>query len=169
MNVLDAISTRRSIRRFTGEIINDEQLKTILKAGFQAPSAHNRHPREYIVVRDKEILQGITDAHKYAKMVPDAGTVIVVCGNKEKQEDMDFITMDCSAAIQNMLLAAHSLDLGAVWCALYPGKDLVKATSELLELPDHIIPISMVVVGVKARETDPRDRYDKSCIKFDKW
>src|SRR5690554_4415591 len=118
MNVLDAIFSRRSIRKFTGEQVKEEDLKTILKAGFQAPSAHNYQPREYIVVKDKEILNKISEFHKYAKMLPNAGCGIVVCGDTSKQEEIGFLVEDCSASIQNMLLAAHGLGLGAVWCGL---------------------------------------------------
>ena len=85
MNILEAINSRRSIRKFTGEIISDQDLKTILKAGFQAPSAHNLEPREYIVVKDKKIIEEIAQFHEHAKMLPQAGCGIIVCGdNKNK-------------------------------------------------------------------------------------
>ena len=169
MNVLDAIFTRRSIRKFTGEPIKEEDLKLILKAGFQAPSAHNYEPREYIVIRDKEILNKIADFHQYAKMLPEAGCGIVVCGDTSKQEDIGFLVEDCSASIQNMLLAAHGLGLGAVWCGLYSRQHLVDAMSETLNIPEHIIPIGLVVVGVKAQDRNPKDRYNEEKIHYDKW
>ncbi|CCQ92806.1 putative NADH dehydrogenase/NAD(P)H nitroreductase [[Clostridium] ultunense Esp] len=169
MNVLEAIMTRRSIRKFTGEPISEEDLKTILKAGFQAPSAHNFQPREYVVVRDQEKIQKITEFHKYAKMLPKAGCGIIVCGDREKQPEIGFLVEDCSASIQNMLLAAHGLGLGAVWCGLYSVEKLTKAMAEVLELPEHIIPIGMVVVGVKDEEKDSVDRYDESKIHYDRW
>lgn len=169
MNVLDAIFTRRSIRKFTGEPIKDEDLKLILKAGFQAPSAHNYEPREYVVVKDREVLNKIADFHQYAKMLPNAGCGIVVCGDTSKQEEMGFLVEDCSASIQNMLLAAHGLGLGAVWCGLYSRQKLVDAMSEILNLPKHIIPIGLVVVGVKDQERAPIDRYNEEKIHYDKW
>ncbi len=169
MNVLEAIFTRRSIRKFTGEPISEEDLKTILKAGFQAPSAHNFQPREYVIVRDKKTIERITEFHKYTKMLPKAGCGIIVCGDKDKQPEIGFLVEDCSASIQNMLLAAHGLGLGAVWCGLYSVEKLTKAMTEILELPDHIIPIGMVVVGIKDEDKDSVDRYDESKIHFDKW
>lgn len=169
MNVLDVINTRRSIRSYTGELISEEQLKTILKAGFQAPSAHNREPREYIVIRDEDILEKIPTFHPYTKMLPKAKCGIVVCGNKEKQSEVGFLALDSAASIQNMLLAAHGLDLGAVWCGLYPIPELIEPISELLGLPEHIIPISMVVVGVKDKDSKPIDRYNEDNIRYDKW
>ena len=169
MNVLDAIWTRRSIRSFTGELINDEDLKTILKAGFQAPSAHNRQAREYIVIKDKDILEKIPTFHPYTKMLPEAKCGIIVCGNKEKQSEVGFLALDSAASIQNMLLAAHGLGLGAVWCGLYPIPELIEPISELLELPEHIIPISMVVVGIKSKDSEPIDRYNEDNIRYEKW
>lgn len=169
MDVLETIFTRRSIRKFTGEPIRDEDLKTILKAGFQAPSAHNYQPREYIVVRDKETIKKISEFHKYAKMLPKAGCGIIVCGNKDKQPEMGFLIEDCSAAMQNILLAAHGLGLGAVWCGLYSVEKLTEDMKDVLELPENIIPIGMVVVGVKDEEKAAIDRYDESKVHFDKW
>lgn len=169
MNVIEAINTRRSIRKFTGEIISDEELKVILKAGFQAPSAHNFQPRDYVVVKDKEIIDKIADFHPYAKMLPKAGCGIVVCGDSQKQPQMGFLVADCSAAIQNMLLAAHGLGLGAVWCGIYCDEKLVKNMSEVLKLPEKIIPIGMVVVGKKAVDKEAVDRYDESKVHYDRW
>lgn len=169
MNILDAINTRRSIRKFTGEIIKDEDLKTILQAGFQAPSAHNFEPREYIVVKDQDTLEEIAGFHKYAKMLPKAGCGIVVCGDNVKQNRMGFLIADCSASIQNMLLTAHSLGLGAVWCGLFPQDDLVEAMTDVLNLPENIIPIGMVTVGVKDIDLDPLDRYNEDRVHYEKW
>ena len=169
MKILEAIHTRRSIRQFTGEVINEEQLTSILKAGFQAPSAHNRQPWEYIVIREKEAINEIAKFHPYAKMLPQAGCAIVVCGNKEKQKEEGFLLLDCAASIQNMLLAAHGLGLGAVWCGLYPIPELVEPITKLLGLPTHVIPVSMVVVGNTEKQAKELDRYDENCIRFEKW
>ncbi len=169
MDVLQAIMTRRSIRRFTGEVISEEQLDTLVRAGFQAPSAHNEQPWHFVVVRDKEKLEVIGKTHGYAKMLPSAGCGIIVCGDEEKQNNRGFLVEDCSAAIQNILLAAHGIGLGAVWCGIYDSGNLVDFMKELLELPNNIIPIGMVVVGVKDAEKAPSDRYDANKVHYDKW
>ncbi|HZK33528.1 MAG TPA: nitroreductase family protein [Tissierellaceae bacterium] len=169
MNILDAIMTRRSIRRFTGGVISDENLKLLLKAGFQAPSAHNREPREFIVLKEKAVLDEISEFHRYAKMLPKAGCGIIVCGDKTKQENFGFLIEDCSASMQNILLAAHGLGLGAVWCGLYPVSEYVEEISKTLELPEHIIPIGMVVVGEKDEDRESIDRYNPESIHYDKW
>lgn len=169
MDIIEGIMTRRSIRHFTGELISDEQLETILRAGFQAPSAHNMQPWEFIVVRDKDKINEIKEFHKYAKMVEDAGTLIVVCGDKNKQENLGLLVSDTSAAIQNMLLASHGLELGAVWCGIYDIYDYIANFSEILNLPDHILPVGMVVVGNKIKGRSMQDRYDEDKIHHDTW
>ena len=169
LDIIEGIMTRRSIRHFNGELISDEQLDTMLRAGFQAPSAHNMQPWEFIVVRDKAKLAKIKEFHKYAKMVEDAGTVIVVCGNRSKQENMGFLVSDTSAAIQNMLLTAHGLGLGAVWCGIYDEPGYPLRFSEILNLPEQILPIGMVVVGNKIKDRSMQDRYDEDKIHYDTW
>lgn len=169
MNILDTIMTRRSIRRFTGQVISDENLEKILKAGFQAPSAHNTEPRDFVVVKEESILNEISEFHKYAKMLPGAGCGIIVCGDKTKQEELGYLIADCSASIENMLLAAHGLGLGAVWCGVYPVSDYVENMSKTLNLPDHIIPVGMVVVGEKDQEAKFIDRFDSESVHYDKW
>jgi nitroreductase len=169
MDIIEAIMTRRSIRKFTGIPISKEQEDIILKAGFQAPSAHNMQPWEFVVIRDIEVLKGIKEYHKYAQMVDNAGFAILVCGDTKKQKSLGFLIEDCSASIQNMLLAAHGIGLGAVWCGIYGGEDLVDKTRSLLEIPEDIIPIGLVVIGNKVEEKNPKHIYDENKIHYDKW
>ena len=90
MKALEAILSRRSIRKFTGDLISDEDLGVILKAGFAAPSAHNRQPWEFIVLKDPQLIETIAENHKYAKMLPSAGRGIIVCGDHSKQKKWGF-------------------------------------------------------------------------------
>lgn len=168
MNIIDTINTRRSIRKFTGKVIDEENLKLILKAGFQAPSAHNLRPREFVVVKNNDKLEKISKFHKYAKMAPSAGCGIVVCGDSSKQQNIGLLNSDCSASIQNMLLAAHGLGLGAVWCGISHDK-LIEDFSQLLDLPEHIIPLGMVVTGETDQKTVSIDRYNTEHIHYDKY
>lgn len=169
MDVLEAIFTRRSIRKFTGQPVAEEDLNTILRAGFQAPSAHNYQPWDFVIVREKSTIERIAQVHPYAKMLPQAGCGIVVCGDKAKQGMTGFLVADCSAAIENMLLAAHGIGLGAVWCGLYPVSQLTKATAEILNLPSSIVPVGMVVVGHKNEQKMPAERYNESKVHFEQW
>lgn len=169
MDVLDAIFTRRSIRKFTGEQVSEEDLKTILKAGFSAPSAHNYRPQHFVIVREKSSLEAIASFHPYCKMLLNAGCGIIVCGDSEKQNATGFLVEDCSASIQNMLLAAHGLGLGAVWCGLYPIPKLTKPMAELLKLPSTIIPVGIIALGHKNQEREAPDRYEDSKVHFEQW
>jgi nitroreductase len=169
MDVFEAIMTRRSIRSYSGVPISEENLTTILKAGFQAPSASNHQPWHFVVIRDSQMLSRISNAHRYAKMLPAAGCGIVVCGDKELQGMTGFLVEDCSAAIENMLLAANGLGLGAVWCGLYPNTRLAGPVADLLKLPAKVVPVGMVVVGHKAEEKPFEDRYHPERIHYETW
>lgn len=169
MDILEALFTRRSIRRYTGESITEEQLNILLKAGFCAPSAHNHQPWHFIVVREKNTLDSIAAIHPYAKMLPQAGCGIIVCGDKNEEGSEGFLVEDCSAAIQNILLAAHGMGLGAVWCGLYPVPKLTRNISEFVKLPSSVIPVGLVVVGHKDEEKAPVDRFKSEKIHYEKW
>ncbi len=118
---LNVIYTRRSVRSFTGEAVAREDLMKILRAGMSAPSAVNVQPWAFVVVTKRETLDELCDTLPYAKMLDKAGAAIIVCGIPDKDEvySADYWVMDCSAASENILLAAHALGLGAVWTAVY--------------------------------------------------
>lgn len=188
MDVITAIRTRRSIRKYTGEPLDEQGLRAILDAGFCAPSASNRRPWHFMVVRDPAMLESIAGAHPYAKMMPAAGCCILVCGDQTIQGRIGLLVEDCSAAIQNMLLAAHGLGLGAVWCGLYIGEDtqpkpagdqpkaaagiareLFHEFANLLRLPPHILPVGMIAVGHADESKDGTDRFDESRVHYESW
>lgn len=169
MDIIEAIFTRRSIRKFEEGPISQEQLYTIIKAGCQAPSAHNRQPWHFIVVKDKNKFEKISNFHSYAKMLPSADVCIVVCGDKERQSMNGFLIEDCSAAIQNMLLATHGIGLGAVWCGLYPVTNLTRQMKKLLSIPSTIIPVGMIVLGQIGEQRPVEDRFDEKKIHNEKW
>lgn len=169
MDIIDAILTRRSIRKFTGKAITNEQLNLLLKAGFQAPSAHNHQPWHFVVVRDNKTLEEIANLHPYAKMLPQAGCGIIVCGDINKESREGFLVEDCSAAIQNILLAAHGIGLGAVWCGVYPDTDRTAVFSKILSLPENIIPVGLIAVGYPDEKKETADRFDSSKIHYEKW
>lgn len=163
------ILERRSIRKFTGNLISKKDLENLLRAGFQAPSAHNKQAREYIVLRDKKILEKVSSVHKYGKMLGEAGTGIIVCGDLSSQDRLGYLVADCSASIQNMLTMAQHLGLGAVWCGIHPIEKLEEDIRQILNLPDNILPVGMVVVGEKAEDKECLDRYREDRIHIDKW
>ncbi len=169
MELLEAIFTRRSVRKFTGEPVQEDNLQTILRAGCYAPSATNRQPWRFVVIRDPKTLEAISKIQPFSKMIPQAGCCIVVCGDKERQGMMGFLVEDCSAAMQNMLLAAHGLGLGAVWCGLYPVPLFTKPVAKLLGLPAKIVPVGMMALGIPAETRSVEDRFDPGKVHFEKW
>jgi len=168
MEAMEAIMTRRSIRRYTGKQVSPELERRLLEAGMAAPSAHNRQPWHFIVVRSRETLDRIPEFHRYSKMLREASLAVVVCGDNEVQTT-EFWAQDCSAATENMLVAANALGLGAVWLGVHPGEEPVSKTRELLGIPGHVTPLCIVSVGYPAEEKPPGNRYDESKVHREKW
>ncbi len=170
MEVNTAIFTRRSIRRFIPGEISDEVLNTILKAGFHAPTAANKRPVHFIVVKDRELLKTLSEAKQEAQMIREAAIAIVVCGDKSKQPYHDFLHEDCSAAIENMLLCIHGLGLGAVWCGVPEIlSDCFQMYINKLHLPENIIPIGTIAIGHIGEEKPYIDRFDKEKVHYNCW
>jgi nitroreductase len=166
MTTLDAIFSRRSIRKFKSILISKAIINKILKAAMQAPSAHNQQPWYFIVITDKDKLDQIPKFHKYAQMSIDAPAGILVCADVKKFTDEDFWQQDLSAATQNILLAIHALGLGGVWTGVYPKKEIMNGFKKLLELPNNIIPFSFIPFGEKAEFKEPNDRFSEDNILF---
>lgn len=169
MNIQEAILTRRSIRKYTGEPVSETEIREVIRAGSYAPSAHNRQPWRFVVLRNPEMLGRIAEFHPYGKMAPQAGCAIIVCGDGEAQPTDQFLPQDCGACIENMLLAAHGMGLGTVWCGLHPVKRLTDALRDWLSLPETVVPIGMVVLGHGAEEREVKERYDEGKVHWDTW
>lgn len=170
MDALTAIFTRRSIRKYTNQPVSDETVKTLLQAAMVAPSARNEQPWEFIVIRDKKILDQVTGFHPFAKHVAGAPVAIVVAGNTKLEAEKGLWALDCSNATMNILLAAHSLGLGAVWTTLYPYKDRMDGARTLLAIPDHVIPLAIIPIGYPGETKPPAiDRFNPERIHKDKW
>lgn len=167
--MLDVIRKRRSIRKYTGKPVSGEALEELLRAAMQAPSARNLQPWEFVVSRSGPVLESIPGVHPYAGMVPGAGAIILVCGNREIQPEPGYLAEDCSAAVQNILLEAVDQGLGAVWLGVYPREERMAGLSELFRLPAHILPVALVSIGVPGEEKGFEDRYDPGKVHTDRW
>jgi len=168
---LGFIFGRRSIRVFLPGEVSDEQVKTLLEAAMSAPSAVAKDPWRFVVVRKKETLKKIADALPNGKMLSDAAVGIVVCGDIEAAHDkqLSYMLQDCAAAIENLLLAAHILGLGACWLGVHPRENRIKAIKEILGLPENIIPVSVVAVGKPGETKEPRTRYKAEKVHYERW
>jgi nitroreductase len=169
MEVLEAIHTRRSIRKFEDKTIPPEILKKIVNAAMAAPSAGNSQPWEFIVLTEKKVLAQVPAINPYAQMAVGAPAAVLVCGKLEVEKFPGYWVVDCSAATQNMLLAAHSLGLGAVWTGIYPQQDRMDGFARLLGLPDRITAHSLVVMGYPAQSLPAQDRFRLDRVHCNRW
>jgi nitroreductase len=167
--VIDAILKRRSIRRYRKKSVDKSTIMELLTAGMYAPSARNEQPWHYIVIEDRETLNRIMEIHPYASMLPGASFAILVCGDEALELSKGYWPVDCAASTQNILLAAHALGLGAVWLGVYPRPERQKGIREILELPAHIHPFSLVSVGYPAEEKGVPERFKEDRIRWDRW
>lgn len=169
--VLDNIATRASVRQFTDQPVPDAVMEEILRAGMAAPSAVNKQPWAFVVVTAPERIAALNEVHPYANL-KTATAAVIVCGDMEKALEgraREYWVQDCSAVTENILLAAHALGLGAVWCGVYPSPDRVSAVSEVLGLPGSIVPLNIVTMGYPAAEVQPKDKWDPARIHYQQW
>lgn len=169
MNTLEAICTRRSIRKFLDKAIDDDILSKILKAAMYAPSAHNEQLWHFVILKNRQILESTAKILLHASMCTSAPCAILVCGDLLLEKSEGRWSHDCAAATQNMLLAIHELGLGGVWSAIYPRKEGVTEMQELLHIPDNVIPFSLVVLGYGNEKPKQPERFQKERIHYDKW
>ena len=169
MEVLEAIINRRSIRRYTGEDVSENEVETLLKAAMYAPSAVNKRPWHFIIFRNKATIDEIVAVHPNAGMLRQASVGILICWDERLQHDEGYGPVDCAAATQNILLAAHGLGLGAVWVGIYPRVHRIEALHRIFELPEHVKPFSVVSVGRPAEKKPVPDRFDRKRIHPEKW
>lgn len=166
---MEAIFNRRTIRNLNSGNISDDQIRTILKAGMAAPDAFNVNGREYIVVKSKEGLKKVSEAHAASKTALHANVVIIVCGDTRVDKYPEVIGLNCAAAIENMLVCATGLGFGSSWIGTYPNKEIAAYMHEKFEIPDYIMPIGMVAVGAPDNSAAPHNEYHENNVHFEKF
>ena len=167
---LQNIMTRTSVRAYeAGRPVEPEKVETLLRAGMAAPTAMNRQPWHFVVVDDTAQMNRLAQANGRAQMLQSAPLAIVVCGDLTKTNEgpgQQFWIQDCSAATENILLAAHALGLGAVWTALYPMTERYQPVQEALQLPSTMLPLCTIVIGYPAGEQTPKDKYTTENVSY---
>jgi nitroreductase len=169
MDAMEAILSRRSIRQYTNKAVPESLITELLHAAMAAPSAGNEQPWHFIVVRDRASLDAIPQFHPYSAMLKHASVAVVVCGDLTREKFKGFWVQDCSAATENLLLAAAARGLGAVWTALYPMEDRVAGMRKLLGLPEHVVPLSLVPIGYPAEYPGKAERFSHDRIHQERW
>jgi nitroreductase len=168
---LGFIFGRRSIRVYSPGEIPEETVTRLLEAAMAAPSAMTKDPWRFVVVRERAGLSAMAEALPGGKMLATATLAIVVCGDLDTafERQVSFMLQDCSAAIENLLLAAHALGLGACWVGVHPGETAVRRLKDLLSLPPSVIPIAAVSLGLPGEDLEPRTRFNNAYVHFEKW
>jgi len=164
---LTAIFARRSVRSYTGAPVPGRDLAALLEAAMAAPSARGLDPWRFIVVTERPRLDHLARLHPYARMLEQAGACIAVCGDRVVAPD--FWVQDCSAATENILVAASMLGLGTVWLGVHPRAEREAGLKEYLHVPDECGVLCLVAVGVPADTPGPRTRYDERKVHRETW
>jgi|SRR5271157_1811419 len=168
MDATQAILTRRSIRKYTQEPVSGETVTELLKAAMSAPTAAGE-VWDFVIVRDRSILEGVSKFHPHAEMLKSAAVAILVCGSPTIEKLPGRWVLDCAAATENILIAANALGLGAVWVGIYPVEERIRGMRSLLGIPDHVVPLSMVSIGHPGEKKAPSSRFRQERVHRDRW
>jgi nitroreductase len=166
MEAINAILTRRSIRRYTAQPVPEETIHLLLEAAMQSPTARNTQSWSFVVITNRATLDSLVEIHPYAKMLKEAPLAILVCADLKVEADKSYQCINCAAATQNILLAAYASGLGSVWLGVYPREERINPIKELLNLPENILPISLIAIGFPAEEKTSPARYDDKKVMF---
>ncbi|MGE4537471.1 MAG: nitroreductase family protein [Desulfovibrio sp.] len=171
MDLFEAIHTRRSIRAFTEAPVSEADMDAILRAAMAAPSAGNAQPWHFIILDDRATMDAIVAIHAHAAMIRQAPVAVVVAAElaQEKYPGFGYWTLDCSAAVENMLLAARGLGIGSVWCGIYPRTERMEGLTKLLGLPDGVKAHALVVLGHPAQDFKRVERFKPERIHKNRW
>ncbi len=163
---------RRSVRVYRpGEAVSDDEVRALLEAAMAAPSARACDPWRFLVVRERADLDALADLLPYGKMLRQAPLGVIVCGDQAQanRQELSYLLQDCSAAVQNLLIAAHLLGLGAVWLGVHPNEDRVTGIRRLFGVPEAILPIAAISIGRPAETPAPRTRFNPDFVYNGRW
>jgi nitroreductase len=170
--ILGNILSRKSVRHYTNQPVSKEQLGILMKAGMAAPTANNKQPWAFAAITERKKLDFLAANLPYARMLAQAPAAIVVCGDMTKTAGArrpELWIQDCSAATENILLAAEGIGLGAVWTALYPYEERYSVVQKTLSCPEHIIPLCILPVGYPEGSDQPKDKFKPENIHWEQW
>ncbi len=168
-DALTVIHSRKSVRKYLDKPVTKEQLETLLRAGMASPTAADKRPWAFVAVTDRAVLDTLQYSSPNTKMLRQAKAAIVVCGDTRKGLRSDVWVQDCSAASENILLAAEAIGLGAVWCGIYLNPEPTAYVKRVLNLPAEVIPLNIISIGYPTGEEKSKNKWDPSNIHWDKW
>jgi nitroreductase len=169
MDAIEAIMTRRSVRQFTPQAVTDAEIEVVLRAAMAAPSAGNERPWRFVVATDAAVLARLSKATPFAGAIAGAPAAIVICADRRSLKYPGFWPVDCAAATENLLLAAHAIGLGGVWIGVHPIAPLMWNVRRIVGVPKGIEPMSLVALGHPLKVREPLDRYEPEWVHLQGW
>ncbi|MFO7526301.1 MAG: nitroreductase family protein [Ignavibacteriaceae bacterium] len=169
MENTEALLTRRSIRKYKDRQIKKDKLDNILKSAMYAPSAMNLQAWHFIVIDDSHILNETIKSIPHAELLKQTPAAILVCGDTAIEKNESWMIQNCSAAIENILLAAHGLGIGSCWIAIHGIAEVVENVSKQFKLPENVVPVSLISLGYPDETVTAEDRFNKEKVHYNKW
>lgn len=164
---LSVIYNRKSVRSFIKDRpVSEEDIQALIKAGMSAPSGKDTRPWEFVIINDRAILDKMAKELPTAKMLSQAPMAIVVCGDTIRSS---YWYLDCSAATENILLAAEAMELGGVWTAAYPYRDRMATVIKHTNMPAQVLPLVVIPIGYPMGNHSVKDKYEEKKIHMNKW
>lgn len=164
-NSLKGIFHRTSVRQYQDKPVEKEKIKLMLRAAMAAPSAMNQQPWEYYVVTNREIIEKLSESTPYTGCAKGAPVVFVACYRKECLRPM-YAQIDMSASVENLLLEADELGLGAVWMGIAPIEERMKLIAEIVDMPDELEAFALIACGYPLKEQAQQDRYEEARVHY---
>ncbi len=168
---LNYVFTRRSIRAFKPDEVGDDLVRDMLEAAMAAPSACAKDPWDFVVIRSAEMRAKLAEGLPHGRMIADSPVGMIVCGDLKRANDgqLSYMMQDCSAAIENLLLAVNTFGLGACWLGVHPREERIFHVRSLLNIPEHVIPIAAIAIGWPTETQEPRTRYREEAVHREMW
>lgn len=169
MEIIEALLTRRSIRKYKSTQIDEDKIEVVLKSAMYAPSAMNLQAWHFIVIDDTHILNETIKSIPHAELLNQTPAAVLVCGDSAIEKNESWMIQNCSAAIQNILVAAHGLGIGTCWIAIHGIDEVVEKVSKQFNLPGNVVPVSLISLGYPDETVSTEDRFNKEKVHFNKW
>ena len=169
MDALEVLFTRRSIRSFNGEPVSEDQIRLLLEAAMAAPTARNIQPWHFIVITDRLLLDAIAKESPNASMAAQAPLGILVCGDPSSPEYGEYWVQDCSAAMENILLAARAMNMGSCWCGIHTRPEREALFRTMFGIPKPFEPLGLAVIGNTTKTFAKKERYAEEKVHFQRW
>ncbi len=166
---MNSIFTRRSIRKYEEKPVDTEKIRRLLGAAMSAPTARNQREWEFVVVTDDGIRRQLSEVSPYTGPVAAAPLVIVPAADKNRMTSPKYFEQDLAAATENILLEAEELGLGAVWMGIAPLEERMSRVSQVLGLPENILPFALIAVGYPGEVKKAEDRYEEERVHYERY